>query len=295
MGRCLRERWFLTNTLADADDALYLSSMSRLQAHQRMAGHLQTLQPQPPSTDPDPDRDSKGGGKAHPKQHQDNMSLHSLAPLTTTSGSTPTSAAGSTRACATKTTLGVWTRSRWDDMRRTWFVSSLSPTSPYTTPGLNITAISRRRGRCSFRRIAPLVLLGNRRRCSRRPRLRVQCISLPPSTSPGMHPNAKDMPSSRLDQITPRGRASCVALAARSSKRRASQRVPHMKDAQKYGLRALHKAHRDALNEEYIVYKQSLVDEVARSMTEIRPRATDHERSEPTARPPTCPKTQAQT
>ena len=241
-----------------------------------MAGHLQTLQPQPPSTDPGPGRDSKGRGKsalqtapghyvprlARPSDYniwldadlrcrlnaclrdEDDagcMSPHFLTylhcmppqsyPSTTTSAdprfavhshctpasnhpqprwskssectrTTPSrcacvSPAHNPRSYGDRASRG-WTRGRWDDMRRTWFVSSIPP-QPHrifdpSTPGLNTTAISHRRGRCSFRRIAPLVLLGNRRRCSRRPRLRVQSISL---DKPG---DAKDTPSSRLRQ-----------------------------------------------------------------------------------------------
>ena len=212
------------------------------------------------------------------------MSLVSLAPLTTTSGSTPTSAAGSTHVCATKTTLDVWTRSRWDDMRRTWFVSSLSPTSPYTTPGLNTTAISRRRGRCSFRRIAPLVLLGNRRRCSQRPAFASNAFPSLPRQARGCTAMQWIRPRRVFDKIAPRGRTSCVALAARSSKRRAPRRVPHMKDAQKYGLRTLHKAHWDALNEEYIVYKQSSWTRWRVQRLNTSPR--DRPRAQRTHRPP---------
>jgi hypothetical protein len=71
-----------------------------------------------------------------------------------------------------------------------------------------------------------------------------------------------------------------------------------MKEALKYGLRAITKARWDALNEEYLVYKRSLVDEVARTETEMyRPDqdAPDHERSEPTTRPHPQPQTQMQT
>ena len=52
--------------------------------------------------------------------------------------------------------------------------------------------------------------------------------------------------------------------------------------------RAITKARWDVLNEECLVYKQSLVDEVAHAEPEMhRPDqdAPDHERSEPTARP----------
>ena len=63
---------------------------------------------------------------------------------------------------------------------------------------------------------------------------------------------------------------------------------PIMKEAYKYGLRAITKARWDVLNEEYLVYKQSLVDEVAHAEPETHRSdqdVPDHERSEPTARP----------
>ena len=71
-----------------------------------------------------------------------------------------------------------------------------------------------------------------------------------------------------------------------------------MKEAHKYGLRAITKACWDRLNGEYLSCKQSFVDEVARVETEMhRPDqgAPDHERSEPTAHPHTHTQMQTQT
>ena len=68
---------------------------------------------------------------------------------------------------------------------------------------------------------------------------------------------------------------------------------PIMKEAYKYGLRAITKARWDALNGGYLVYKQSFVDEVARAKPEthrLDQGAPDHGRSEPTARPHPTPK-----
>jgi hypothetical protein len=63
-------------------------------------------------------------------------------------------------------------------------------------------------------------------------------------------------------------------------------------------MRAITRARWDALNEECLVCKQSLVDEVARAETEMdHPDhgAPDHEHSEPTARPHLQTQTQTQT
>ena len=70
---------------------------------------------------------------------------------------------------------------------------------------------------------------------------------------------------------------------------------PIMKKAYK---RAITKARWDALNEEYLVYKQPFVDEVAHAEPEthrLDQGAPDHERSEPTARPHPHPQAQTQT
>lgn len=44
---------------------------------------------------------------------------------------------------------------------------------------------------------------------------------------------------------------------------------PAVKEAQKYGLRAISKARWDKLNEEYLIYKHHLVEEMARTQSEI--------------------------
>lgn len=61
-----------------------------------------------------------------------------------------------------------------------------------------------------------------------------------------------------------------------------------VKEAHKYGLRAISKARWDALNEEYLLYKQYLVDEMARTQSEVRhpgEDATEHKRGGPTTFP----------
>ena len=92
-----------------------------------------------------------------------------------------------------------------------------------------------------------------------------------------------------FDQIAPRAWP-WRSVPANDEHRNASS---FMKEAYKYGLRAITKARWDALNEEYIVYKQFFVDEVARAKPEThRPDqgVPDHGRSEPTARPHPTPK-----
>jgi hypothetical protein len=71
-----------------------------------------------------------------------------------------------------------------------------------------------------------------------------------------------------------------------------------MKEAHKHGLRAITNARWDALNEEYLVYKRSVVDELARAETHRPDQGVpDHERSEPTVltSPHPHPQTQTQT
>lgn len=75
---------------------------------------------------------------------------------------------------------------------------------------------------------------------------------------------------------------------------------PIVKEAHKCGLRAISKARWDALNEEYLAYKQSLVEEVARTETEMRrleqgPSDRHHHREELTALPQPHTQTQMQT
>ena len=136
------------------------------------------------------------------------------------------------------------------------------------------------------------------------PRHRVECVSLPPHylDKPGDVPKCKGYAlvtfstKSHFDAVLrawPWRRS--IAVPANDEHQNAS---PIIKEAHKYGLRAIPKARWDALNEEYLVYKQSLVDEVAHAETEMdrsNQGASNHERSEPTARPHTGPKAQTQT
>jgi hypothetical protein len=100
-----------------------------------------------------------------------------------------------------------------------------------TPPGMHTTAISHRRKYRSFRRIAPLVAIGHRRRRGIAP---LRPMRHPPSPllrqTRGHAQMQRIRPHHVFDQITPRGHTSCVALAAprtRSRKRRARKRIPH--------------------------------------------------------------------
>ena len=113
--------------------------------------------------------------------------------------------------------------------------------------------------------------------------------TIPPN--PGTRPNAKDTPSSR---IRPNPRPCSVlglgGTAYPSRKRRAQKRVPHHKEPH---LRAITKARWDALHEEYLVYKQSFVDEVACTETEMhRPGQGAPDRAQRTHHPKTQTQTQ---
>ena len=91
-----------------------------------------------------------------------------------------------------------------------------------------------------------------------------------------------------FDQIAPRA-CPWRSVPANDEHRNASS---VMKEAYKYGLRAITKARWNALSEEYLVYKRSLAD-VARAEPEThRPDqgVPDHGRSEHTARPHPTPK-----
>ena len=95
-----------------------------------------------------------------------------------------------------------------------------------TPPGMYTTAIPHRRGHRSFRRIPPLSTLGNRRRGGTAPPRRMH---LPPSPLPRQTRGRAQMqrirPRHVFDQITPRGRAPRVALAARRTRRRKRRTV----------------------------------------------------------------------
>ena len=136
------------------------------------------------------------------------------------------------------------------------------------------------------------------------PHHRVQCVSLPPHylDKPGDVPKCKGYAlvtfstKSHLEAVLrawPWRRN--IAVPANDEHQNAS---PIMKEAHKYGLRAIPKARWDGLNEEYLVYKQSLVDEVARAEIEMhRPDqgTPDQERGEPAVRLRSHPQAQPQT
>lgn len=67
---------------------------------------------------------------------------------------------------------------------------------------------------------------------------------------------------------------------------------PIVREAHKYGLRAISKARWDALNEEYLAYKQSLVEEVARAPHAMSDH--DHE-DQPSLHPEMQPQMETQT
>jgi hypothetical protein len=127
--------------------------------------------------------------------------------------------------------------------------------------------------------VEPLLLpLGNRRR-RRRGATFPHSMCYPPSPLPRRV--LRVWPWRRVPAIDEHGNAS-----------------PIIKEAHRYGLRAITKARWDTLNEEYLVYKRSVVDELVRAETDMhRPDqgVPDHERGEPTARPHPHPKTQTQT
>jgi len=143
------------------------------------------------------------------------------------------------------------------------------------------------------------------------PRLRIQCVTLPPHylDKSGDTPKCKGY---ALVTFSTKSHLEAV-LGAWPWQRRASfvsanddDASPIVKEAFKYGLRAISKARWDALNEEYLAYKQSLVDEMTRTeMDMYRPDQgvpePDHEHGEPTAlphphpHPPTQTQTQTQT
>ena len=136
------------------------------------------------------------------------------------------------------------------------------------------------------------------------PHHRVECISLPPHylDKPGDVSKCKGYAlvtfstKSHLEAVLrawPWRRGAPVP--ANDEHQNAS---PIMKEAHKYGLRTIPKARWDALNEEYLVYKRSLVDEVARTEAEMhRPDqgTPDQERGEPAVRLRSHPRAQTQT
>ncbi|KAG6369480.1 hypothetical protein JVT61DRAFT_14372 [Boletus reticuloceps] len=133
--------------------------------------------------------------------------------------------------------------------------------------------------------------------------LRVQCITFPPHylDKPGDTPKCKGY---ALVTFSTKPDVEAV-LRAWSWRRRVpvpgndndnddANASPVVKEALKYGLRTISKARWDALNDEYLSYKQSLVEEVARAETAIqRPGQGAPEDNKPDALP--HPKSQMQT
>jgi hypothetical protein len=173
-----------------------------------------------------------------------------------------------------------WTHARWDDM--TAYMECIPP--QYRTVG-------------GIARFAELLLLSpseSEAEADVGPRLYVQCVTLPPHylDKPGDMPKCKGYAlitfstKSHLEAVIRAWPWRCRVPVPANDEYRSAPLI--MKEAHKYGLRAITKACWDALNEEYLVCKQSLVDAVARAETEMhRPDqgAPDHEPNEPATRP----------
>ena len=104
------------------------------------------------------------------------------------------------------------------------------------------------------------------------PRLHVQCVTLPPHylDKPGDTPKCKGY---ALVTFSTKSHVDAVLRAWPWRRHRVlggdGDASPVVREAHKYGLRAISKVRWDALNEEYLLYKQSLVGEVARTQTQI--------------------------
>ena len=144
------------------------------------------------------------------------------------------------------------------------------------------------------------------------PHLRVQGITLPPHylDKPGDAPKCKGYAlvtfstKPDLDTVLDEWPWKRRRVAVPPNDNNDGNASLLMKEAHKYGLRAISKARWDALNEEYLLYKQSLVEEVARAEMEIQHSGQgapddgndDDESSEPSALPHSPhPETQTQT
>ena len=133
-------------------------------------------------------------------------------------------------------------------------------------------------------------------------RLHVQCVTLPPHylDKPGDTPKCKGY---ALVTFSTKSHAETVLRAWPWKRHRVlggdGDALPIAREARKYGLRTISKAHWDALNEKYLLYKQSLVDEVARTQIQIHhpgDDTTEHEHpSFPDPRPETETEAQTQT
>ena len=125
------------------------------------------------------------------------------------------------------------------------------------------------------------------------PRLHVRCVTLPPHylDKPGDVPRCKGY---ALVTFLTKSHVDAVLCAWHWKRHRVlcgdGDASPVVREAHKHGLRMISKARWDALNEEYLVYKQSLVDEVARTQIQIHHPGEDttkHERALPHPHPET--------
>ena len=194
-----------------------------------------------------------------------------------------------------------WTRARWDDMTAYMVRFLACPPTPLIRRHQECIPPQYRTVGGIARFAESLLLPSSEIDADVGPRLRVQCVALPPHylDKPGDAPKCKGY---ALVTFSTKSHLEAVLRAWPWRRIPANDEhgnmSPIMKEAHRHGLRAITKARWDALNEEYLVYKQSLVDEVARAETEMhRPdqSAPDHERSEPTAHHHSHPQTQTQT
>ena len=136
------------------------------------------------------------------------------------------------------------------------------------------------------------------------PTLRVQCVTLPPHylDKPGDTPRCRGYAlvtfSTKADleavlRAWPWRRRVHVSPPTHDDNAKDDgDSSPIVKEAHKYGLRTISKARWDALNEEYLAYKQSLVEEVARAPHTMSNR--DHE-DESSPHPEMQPQIETQT
>ncbi|KAH0840207.1 hypothetical protein J3R83DRAFT_1208 [Lanmaoa asiatica] len=184
-----------------------------------------------------------------------------------------------------------WTRARWDEM--TVYMECIPP--QYRTVG-------------GIARFAEMLLSPvTEPDTGIDPSLRVQHVTLPPHylDKPGDTPKCKGY---ALVTFSAKSHVEAVLRAWPWKRHQVlvpanedgdGDVLPVVKEARKYGLRTISKTHWDALNEEYLLYKQHLVDEMARTQTErcedAPVDATENEDGEPTAFPCSYPQTQTQT
>ncbi|KAF8547011.1 hypothetical protein OG21DRAFT_1517701 [Imleria badia] len=176
-----------------------------------------------------------------------------------------------------------WTRARWDEM--TAYMECIPP--QYRSVG-------------GIARFAELLLSETNADVVVEPRLRVQCVTLPPHylDKPGDAPKCKGYAlvtfssKSDLDAVLDAWPWERYRVHVPANANDDGNVSPVVKEAHKYALRATSKARWDALNKEYLLYKQSLVEEVARVEVEVERLGQDasdydydHEGGEPAALP----------